>query len=237
MSIGVLTNAKLYLAQYDLSSELNAIATDMSAESPETTTFGNTAKTRAGGLVDTKISLNGYFNSEQVIFNSLALSNIPMTTAPTGTDGENCFLFRPVLAKYTLGGKVGDVYPYKVEAEGSGPFISGTILLPKSAKTSTNTGTGRQIGACGATQTVYGILHVFSATAGPDTLDVVIQSDAANTFLSPTDVITFGQKTAVGYEWKTALASVPGADTWWRVSFTIGGVDPSFTFMVGVGFI
>ena len=166
----------------------------------------------------------------------MGLSNSGLTIAPTGVDGESCFLFRPVMASYNLGGKVGDVYAYKVEGQGNGPFVSGTILLPKSVKTSSNTGTGRQLGDPTASKTVYGLLHVFAASAG-DTLDVIVQSDAANTFLSPTDVITFDQKTAVGHEWKTALGSVSGGDTWWRVSFTIGGVDPSFTFAVGVGFL
>jgi len=77
------------------------------------------AKQRLGGLVDTKISLNGYFNSEQIIFNSMSLANIPMTIAPTGTAGETCFLFRPILAKYSLAGRSGCL-PYKVEAEGMG---------------------------------------------------------------------------------------------------------------------
>lgn len=240
MSEAVLTNGICYLAEYDLSGQINAIAADMSAEAPESTAMVGAGvqgyKARLGGLKDTKVSLNGYFESEPPLFNSIGLINSAMTIGPSPDDASTCFIFQPAMAKYTYGGKIGDTLPYKVEGEGAGPFVSGTILLPKLARVATNTGTGRQLGAASASQTVYGVLHVFAASVG-DTLDVVVQSDAANTFLSPTDVITFAQKTAVGHEWKTAAGTVSGADTWWRISFTIGGVDPSFTFCVAMGIL
>lgn len=325
----VITNGKCYLAEFDLSGEQNAIAADMSAEAPEATAMAGAgiqgSKARLGGLVDTKVALNGFFNSEQVIFNSMGLSSSALTIAPTGADGENCFLFKPVMAKYSMGGKVGDVYGYKVEAEGAGPFVSGTVLLPKLARTSSNVGTGRQIGAVPAGKKLYAILHVFSATPGPDTLDVVIESDVSAAFLtinriaatqgvgfsindagngySPGDVLTvvqsggsggtltvatvtggppgpvatlalttpgtgyaianglsttvlpdngtgfklnilaltdtpviiFAQKTAVGHEW--AEVAGPFTDDYWRAKYTIGGVDPSFSFFVGLGIL
>jgi len=330
MSEAVISNGKCYLAQFDLSSELNAIAADMSAEAPESTAMvalaASPAKARLGGLVDTKVAVNGFFNSEQIIFNSMGLANVPLIIAPTGADNTSCFLFRPVLAKYSLGGKLGEVYPYKVEAEGNGPFVSGTILLPKLARIISGTGTGRQLGAVAAGKKIYAVLHVFSATPGPDTLDVVLESDVSAAFLTinriaatlgvgfsindagdgyavndvitvvqsggsggtltvtsisggggtgpvtgltlttpgtgyaianglattvapvggtgfklnilaltDTPVITFTQKTAVGSEWKEAAG--PFTDDYWRVKYTVGGVDPSFTFAVGVGIL
>jgi hypothetical protein len=321
MAESVLLNGKCYLNEFDLSGQMNAIAADMSAESPESTAMGVTSKQRLPGLKDSKVSLNGFFDSDLFPwFEKIgAVTNPAMTIADTGADNTPCFMFRPVVAKYSPGGKVGDVYAYKVEGEGNGPFVQGTILLPKLARTSTNAGTGRLLGAVSASRIgtwainsagsgysvadvitvvqaggsggtlivskvnsitgaveearlltagtgyavanalvttvspnvgtgfkvnivslspagkVYGLLHVFSATPGPDTLDVVVQSDSANTFLSPTDVITFAQKTAAGHEWKEAAG--PITDTWWRISYTIGGGSPSFTFAVAIGIL
>lgn len=236
MSAIVLTNAKLYLNEFDLSGQLNAIAADMSAETPEITTFGMTTKARLGGLKDSKISLNGYFDSEPVLFPLIgAATNPAMTIAPTGADGETCWLFRPAMAKYSPGGKVGDVFAYKVEGEGSGPFVQGTILLPNLARIVTGAGVGRQLGAVTATQRLYAALHVFAKSGSSPTLDVVVESDAANTFLTPAAIITFAQKTLVGSEWKEVAG--PNTDDWWRISYTIGGGTPSFSFAVIVGIL
>lgn len=234
MSEFVLSSGKMYLAEFDLSGQINAIAADLSVETPETTAMGSTTKTRLPGLKDAKVSLNGHFDSEPILWDKIGFVASAMTIAPTGADNETCWFFKPAMAKYSLGGKVGDVFAYKVEGEGAGPFVQGTILLPKLARVATNAGVARELGAATAAQRVYAILHVFAATAG-DTLDVIVQSDALETFLSPADVITFAQKTAVGHEWKEAAG--PVTDTWWRISYTIGGVDPSFTFAVVVGIL
>ena len=237
MSEFVLTNGKLYLGGYDLSGQMNSIAADLSVETPETTAMGATAKVRLPGIKDAKVSLNGYFAEETILFDSTGVLVAPaMTIAPTGVANETCWIFRPALAKYSYGGKIGDVNSYKVEGEGSGPFVQGTILLPSLDRTATSTSTPYEVGAATATKTIYGVLHVFAKTGTP-TLDVVIQSDALATFLSPVDVITFAQKTAIGYEWKTAAGTVSGTDTWWRVSYTIGGGSPHITFAVVVGIL
>mgnify|MGYP001430033306 CR=1 FL=1 len=238
MSEFVLTNGKLYLGGYDLSGQINSIAADLSVETPETTAMGVAAKQRLPGLKDAKISLNGFFSEEQILFTATgAVVSSAMTIAPTGADNETCWFFKPAMAKYSYGGKIGDVTSYKVEGEGAGPFVQGTILLPSLQRTETGTGVPRELGAGSAVKTIYGVLHVFAATPGPDTIDVIVQSDALATFLSPTDVITFAQRTTVGHEWKTAAGTVSGADTWWRISYAIGGGSPAFTFAVVVGIL
>ena len=42
MSEAVIVNGKLWIAQYDLSGEMNAIAAEMSAEAPESTAMAGT---------------------------------------------------------------------------------------------------------------------------------------------------------------------------------------------------
>ena len=318
MSEAVLLNAKFYAGQYDFSGYMNALAIDMSAETPEKTAMGDTNKTRLPGLKDTGFSLNGHFdaiNPDKFMFDQMSLSNIPMTMAPTGLVGTSAFLFQPILAAYNPGGKVGDVMAFSVKGQGNN-IIKGTILYPKTTKTASDTGTIMELGAVTASRigawminaagsgysvgdvitvvqaggsggtlivtavdtggevlaanlitrgtgyavatalvttvspnvgtgfkvnilslsaaaNLYGLLHVFSATPG-DTLDVIIQSDALVGFASPLTALTFAQKAAAGYEWKTAAA--PITDTFYRVSFTIAGDgSESFSFAVSIG--
>jgi hypothetical protein len=238
MSKQIWANCKFYAGQYDLSGDQNQYGLDLKADTPEATCMGETAKTFLPGLKDFGLALNGYFrgdDQEDILFGRIGLADLPVTLAPVaGADGETAYICVPQFGQYAPGAKVGDIYAFAAKIEGNGPLVKGTILLPKSVKTSSNTGVARNLGAVTAAQKVYGLLHVFSASAG-DTLDVVIQSDALQTFLSPADVITFAQKAAAGSEWKTADG--PLTDTWWRVSWTIAGVDPSFQFAVICGIL
>jgi hypothetical protein len=102
------------------------------------------------------------------------------------------------------------------------------------ARTVTGNGTARQLGLVGATQKLYASLHVVDASVA-DTLDVKIQSDDASGMGTPTDRITFTQATAVGAQYATPVSGPIATDTWWRVSYTIGGTSPSFKFAVVVG--
>jgi hypothetical protein len=53
-------------------------------------------------------------------------------------------------------------------------------------------------------------------------------------FPSPATRLTFAQKTAAGYEFKSAAGAI--TDDWWRVDWTIGGTaTPTFSFVVAVG--
>lgn len=229
-------NCQAWLAEHDLSGIMNAPALEVSADTPEKTVFGDVAKTRLGGLVDISAAVNGYFDGslDGAVFDRLGLIDSVLTMAPDNVDFARAYFFKPAMAKYSPSGKIGDVCAFKVEGKGNGRLIRGNILLPKLARTTSGGGTGRELGAVLATQKVYAALHVFAASAG-DTLDVVVQSDALNTFLSPADVLTFTQITAVGHEWKEVAGAI--TDTWWRISYTIAGVDPSFNFAVVCGII
>jgi len=241
MADQIVRDAVVWVAQYDLSGNVNALALNCKAETPDATAMGDLAKVRLGGLKDHAAEINGWFeaalvtgNPDHYLFDRMALAFPAMSLSPLGTTNALAYLLKPELIEYSPGAKVGDVFPFKVHAEGAGVLVKGTILLPKLARIVTATSAPVNRGAVSAAQRVYAALHVFGASAG-DTLDVIIQSDSLVGFGTPADVITFAQKTAAGYEW--AEAAGPNTDIWWRVSFTIGGVDPSFTFAVTMGIL
>jgi hypothetical protein len=77
---------------------------------------------------------------------------------------------------------------------------------------------------------------VIAAGGTLPTLDVTVQSDDAEGFASPTTRLTFTQKSAIGAEFITPVAG-PITDTWWRVSWAIGGTTPTFGIVACVGIL
>lgn len=242
MSSSVLTDCKLYVAQFDLSGDMNALALSNAVELQDATTFGQTARVNKPGLHSIIANCEGLWDSDgtdepdDVYFSRIGTANVPVTISPqTGADGEIAYLFRAVHSEYAPGAAVGEMYAFNVSMQGDdgAPLVRGMILQPATAKTTTGTGTARQLGAVSATQKVYGALHVIAVSGTSPTLDVIVQSDNASNFPSATSRLSFAQKTAVGSEWLTAAGAI--TDDWWRVSFTISGTNPSFTFVVSTG--
>lgn len=243
MASQVLINTKVYLAGFDLSGKLNACALTYSAEMQDATTFGNDTRINKGGLKTVRAEHQGYWDSDgtdepdDILFSRIGTQNVPMTVVPqTGAVGEIAFTFRSIASEYTPGAAIGEMYAFGVSAEGSdgAPLVRGYVLKAAGSVTATGTGTAVEIGAATSGQTIYCALHVISASAS-DTLDVVVQSDVDANFGSPVTVATFAQQSAIGSDWQTAAG--PNTDTFYRVSYTLGGTDPDFSFIVVVGIV
>jgi hypothetical protein len=244
MASQVLTNIKCYLAGFDLSGKLNACALTYSAELQDATTFGNDTRINKGGIKAVRAEHQGYWDSDgadepdDILFSRIGTQNVPMTISPeTGAVGEIAFSFRSIASEYTPGAQIGEMYAFGVSADGSdgAPLVRGKVLKAAGSVTATGTGTAVQIGSTASGQTIYCALHVLSASGTAPTLDVAVQSDVDGAFLSPVTVATFSQQTAVGSDWQTAAG--PNTDTYFRVSYTIGGTSPAFSFVVVVGVV
>ena len=240
MAERVLTDCKLWLDGYDLSGDMNALALAYAAELRDNTTFGDDTRSRIGGLKTLNFAHEGLWNGgddqvDDVLFARVGVSNTVMTVSPmAGADGEVAYLARVIEAEYSPGADIGEVFSFAVSGEATDRLVNGTIMVT-GAKTASGNGTARQLGALSAAQTLYAALHVTAASGTSPTLDVKVQSDDASGFASPTDRITFAQKTAIGAEWATVAGAI--TDDWWRISYTIGGTGPSFTFVVVVGIL
>ena len=242
MAHQVFTNCTILLAGFDLSGDSNAVALTYAAELQDNTTFGSTTRTRMGGLASVVGQIEGLWDADgtdephDAIFSRIGTANVPITIAPNdGAAGEVAFILRSIAGEHSVGGSIGDLLPYSVSFEGSGgaPLVEGTVLR-NSTETATGTGDDFVLGAASSGERVYGALHVIGDPSGTSpTLDVVVQSDVDDTFASPVTVLTFGQMTARGSDWQSAAG--PNTDTYYRVSFTLGGTTPSFRFVVVVG--
>lgn len=104
------------------------VTLDYSAETPETTASGDLGKTRLGGLLDMKFSmeLNQDFADGSIDDILFAIIGVPTAIAVQATDaaiGVNNPSFEGtfILSKYPiLSGKIGDVAITKVDFVGSG---------------------------------------------------------------------------------------------------------------------
>jgi hypothetical protein len=239
----VLTNCKAWVGKYDFSGKLNAIALDDAPDVLDNTTFGCTAKNRKKGLDVVTASLAGFWESEPDSYCSdFILTNVPITLAPETTVGSTAYSFLSRNTEYKFGGSIGEMGKFSMKAESVGTKMIQGCTLENGivAKSITGVGAASLYGTVGATQYLYGALHVISAaTVAGDTLNVIIESDDVATFLgTPSTRIAFTQVLGNGgatYQWATPVAG-PIADTWWRTAWTIVNVSaPLFGFVVFMG--
>ena len=227
MAALVLNDARLLIAGYDLSGQMNAVALEYGAEMLDTTTFGNTTRINTGGLHSVAGRHEGLWDSsvltapDPALFPLIGAARVPVTISPTAAAaGELAYLFEAVQSEYSPAASVGELLGFSVAMEGAGgqPLIRGSVLH-NAAATGNVTGTAYQLGAVAATEYLYGALHVFS---GSGSFVVKIQSATDEAFTTPNDRITFttvGTGTAIASQW---AARVTGAitDTWWRAVAT-----------------
>ena len=242
MASNVLTNCQLYVGEFDWSGDMRSVRLDYGTETKDATTFGQTTRINKAGLKTVRLLSNGLWSAgtgeiDGELFGVIGTADKPVSVIPSaGTAGDACYLFRSMRANYTPGAPVGELLEFASEAVASGGdgLVRGTVLFNGTAG-STSTGTKFQVGAVGATQRLYAALHVFAASGTNPTLTVAVQSDADSSAGSETARITFTQAIAATSQWSSVAGAI--TDTWWRVSYTIGGTNPSFTFAVTVGII
>lgn len=236
MATFVLTNPKCWLHGYELQGVLSTLALRSGAELKDATAFGDATRTRKGGLHTVEAQLEGYYEPAAIdaqLFSRVGSVDVPFTAAPenAGTAGVRAFAMLAALGEYRLGGELGEMTPLSLPLQSGGPLVRG-LIVHNAARTSTAAGTAYQLGQVAAGQKLYAALHVTAASAA-DTLDVIVESDDAEGMASPSSRAAFTQATAITAEWKEVAGAI--TDDWWRVSWTIAGTSPSFSFAVFLG--
>ena len=116
---------------------------------------------------------------------------------------------------------------YKAQEDGGD---SGVILLPVTTATATADGSGHDRGAANTSSGGNVChLHVTAASGTTPTLDVTVEMDTNSGFSTPTTLATFTQATTTTSE---RIENTTSTERYVRVSYTIGGTTPSFTFAV-----
>ncbi len=167
----------------------------------------------------------------------LSTESVPKSLVAGAADGSVAYLTRGTTVSYTpISGNVGELAMATTQRNASGVIARGLLLHPSTtARTSSSSGTGRQLGAVAAGKSLYAALHVTSASGTTPSLTVKVQSDDNSGFTSATDRITFTAATDVTYEWSSVAGAI--TDDYWRITYTISGTDPSFLFAVTAGIL
>jgi len=238
MSTIVLSDQKIWMDGYDLTGDMNALGLDYSAEMQDDTTFGDDTKSMKGGLKMVTASAEGFVNTstDKPLFDAVGVADKPFSFAAQSAEGSTAFTFKSVFSEYAPGGEVGTMYSFSSSAAASGSLVRGT-LMTNSTETATDDGTQRTLGAVLAGEALYVALHVTAVTGTNPTLDVVIESSATGSFSGEeTTRITFTQADDITSEWMSVAGAI--TDTFWRVTWAIGGTDtPTFTFAVIAGIL
>lgn len=175
---------------------------------------------------------------DDVFWAQLGAGDTVKSVVTNSADGSVGYLFRGLSVGHSVGGSVGELAAAKLTGKSStGPVVRGRLLHPGSASRSTSdVGTGRQLGAVVSGKSLYAALHVLSVSGtSTPTLTVKVQSDDNSGFTSATDRITFTGATAVGAQWGSVAGAV--TDDYWRVTWTISGTTPVFAFAVVAGIL
>lgn len=242
MSHFILSDVRLFAGGTDLTAASNKVEVDASVEDKDSTTFASAGwKEVLGGLASTSIDAEGLWDAgdpslvDDNRWAALGGASGWSVCPQLANVGSLAYFTKAMDASYQLGGQVGDLAPYQAKAMSTWPLVRGQIAHPPgTARTTTGTGTGLQLGAVGATQQLYAALHVLSvAGTGTPTITVAVESDADNSFASPVTALTFGAATAVGGQ--ILRAPGPNTDPWFRPKWTISGTSPSFLFVVALG--
>lgn len=239
----VLKNCRLYVAGYDLSGFLNEMALQSEREAKDSTCFNADTQHSIPGLFKNAFAHKGLYEAgqnpdreDQILSDRLGLLDDVVTICPTnGTAGEPAYFTKQLEVGLTLDGKIGEIFAFSVNAQGTADLLRGTVL-ENGTRAATGNGAAFNVGQVQAGHKLYGAMHVLAASGTDPTLDVVVASDDAPGFASPTNRLTFNRATAIGAQFLMPVDG-PITDTWWRAQFTIGGTTPSFTAIVVVAII
>lgn len=242
MAKSILTDVRLFALGVDLTSASNKIELSSEVEEKDVTVYTSGGyKEVLGGIASSTIQAEGFWEAGDATkvddHSWSALGSVgPWTVVPTAaTIGSLAYFTNALRCDYSLGASVGDVAPWSGKGAGSWPVARGQIAHPPgTARTSTGTGTGIQLGAVPTGKRLYAALHVLSvAGTSTPTITARVESDDNSGFTTPTTQLTFAAATAAGGQ--ILRASGPITDNWWRVAWTISGITPSFTFVAALG--
>ncbi|HZT61008.1 MAG TPA: hypothetical protein VFA21_20555 [Pyrinomonadaceae bacterium] len=237
----VAKDIRVYVDQYNISSAFKSAKPSASVDMLDSTTFGASgAHTFNAGLKNATLQLEGFFDFDNVLLNRIdnvlqaALTGgaphvVTVASLPTGDLlGNRAILLSANEAKYDVDSVEGQLITSMAELQSASGYDSGIFLHPLQAETATGNAASQDNGTSSAGGGVAH-LHIPAASGTTPTITVKVQHSTDNiTFV---DLVTFNAATGAGVQ-RVELAAGTTVNRYVRVTFTIGGTTPSFTFAV-----
>lgn len=230
-----LSDMAIWLGGYDHSAEENSCSFTVSNAQEQDATFGDVVEAKYPGLLQPKVDLSGRWSagsgSPDATYWPRVSSDVtlwPLTMCPPnapaatpGAEGNLAYTVTGAQFGYETFGDHGKLLGFKLNTlpRSTGLVARGTVVMAKSSRAATTTGTAFQLGALTASQRMLCVLHVFSVTGGTWTL--TIESDNGAGFGTPITRATFTGATDVTRQ----VIEVAGAvtDDYWRAVLTKTG--------------
>ena len=239
MSKFVFKNGKVFSDGYDLSSNVTSVNLEINADELDATTINsNGFKEKLGGLKDSSLQLDGFYeagaNKPDALLGASIGNELIVSVTPEAGVGSTSYFMKSRLFTYSILGAIGEITPFSVSKANSGDVVvRGTTQLDD-ALTTTGASTGSNLGAVSTGEKVYAAIHctAVSGTSSP-TISFTLQSDDNASFTSPTDVATFTDITAINAQYISDATTT--SDTYWRLAYTITGTTPSFDIHASIG--
>jgi hypothetical protein len=242
MAIHYLQNAVILYDGLNFSTDMNQVAMELGSEPLDVTTFGQGTRIMKSGLLTVATNVTGFWDDDidNVLFADIAATGNPVLSIfpISATDGQRGFSYKTMRSNYNPTGAVGEMFTFSADGPAAKSRLSNTTVLSNvTAATTSATGTAANLGDFTATGELFGVLHV-TRTNASGTLDVVLESDSASGFASPTTRMTFTQiGTTVTAEYLNSTTDSSG-DTWWRANYTVSATGgPSYDFVVGMSIL
>ena len=239
MAKQVIKGYRIYINGRDASGDFNRVNLVNEAGELDSTDIGNLDKSFQAGLRNLQFdgevfASHGSGEVEEAVMALLAAGGKVISVYASDSAGGAGHAFQAEMTIVSPVMAIGDMSRITVKASQSGGMlVKVTSMEGKAVKTSSGTGTVRQLVAVGAGLSLHSFLQVLAVSGTSPQLTVTIKSDDAVGFSTPTTQITHSMFNAARAEVKTKAG--PVTDTYYRVDWTITGTDPSFTFDVGLG--
>lgn len=238
-------DAEILAGPFRLTGRSNAVDFELTATDLDVTTFDSGGWTEViGGIARTATSIDGFFDAaaietggltlDQQLFSELAGSQLPLTIAPTKTDGSVAYIAGTKRGSLKYFGTIGEPAPFSSDMWGDGLVGRGNLIRPASSTvTASGNGTGVQLGAAASGQYLVYAYHVLSLDGTSPTIDLTIESDDNSGFTTAATVHNTGAISTPSAAYLTAAG--PITDDYYRVTWTLGGTSPEVRFAVAVG--
>lgn len=223
-----------WIGGHDFTADSNKLTLSADAVALDSTTFASGGwNEHVAGLKTITGQLSGFWSSaaadsvDSEVFANLGAGGEPFTASPSGTALDPAYMFLATKLKYGIGDVVGNLAPFSLDVAGGGPGVAGATLVrgqvAKGRGSVAGTGvlgSGLNLGAVSATQSLYASLHVLG-TPGTS-ITVSVESDDNSGFTSPATVATIGSLTAAGGTWVKVAGALTDSYFRFKVSAIVG---------------
>lgn len=239
MSVLALTDAFVHVHGYDFTSDSNALRLAMEAAALDKTTFGSAGwREITGGAKSHTLDVDGFWQSatsaavDPESFPDLGVVDRVVTLGTVQAEGEPAYMLQAGKFAYSMFGPYGELAPFTLGCAGTNGVgvVRGTLAKERANVSSTGAlGSGLLLGAVGASQFLYGTVHLF--TAGT-TVTIVLESDDNAGFTSATTRATIGPLTTTGGTWVPRVAGAI-TDTYFR--YRVSAITGTFNIAAAIG--